>query len=60
MIFELLFGVYLILFCLGFWTDLKFSQASNNKYYWFSIPLTAPIIGFKLIIEKLKEKIKRN
>lgn len=55
MIFELAFGVYLILFCLGFWTDLKLSIASKNKNYWFSLPLTAPIIGAKLIISKLKE-----
>ena len=60
MIFELLFGVYLVLFCLGFWTDLKMSQASSNKYYWFSIPLTAPVIGINLVLIKLKELSKRN
>jgi hypothetical protein len=54
MIVELLFGVYLVLFCLGFWTDLKLSKASGDKYYWLSIPLTAPYIGAKLIIEKIK------
>jgi len=55
MIFELVFGTYLILFCLGFWTDLQISISSKDKYYWFSIPITAPIIGIKLLIIKLKE-----
>lgn len=60
MIFELVLGIYLILFCLGFWTDLQLSIASKDKYYWFSLPLTAPIIGTKLLIFKLKELTRRN
>lgn len=60
MIFEVLFGVYLVLFCLGFWTDLQLSSNSKDKYYWFSIPLTAPIIGTKLLIFKIKEITRRN
>lgn len=60
MIFELVFGIYLVLFCLGFWTDLRLSKASGNKYYWFSLPLTAPIIGLKLLIERLVLLLRRN
>lgn len=56
MIIEILIGVYLVLFCLGFWTDLQLSIASDNKYYLFSIPLTAPIIGFKILANTLKRK----
>jgi len=58
MIFELLFGAYLVLFCLGFWADLRLSKASNNKYYYLSMPLTAPVIGAKLLMEKFKSKPK--
>jgi hypothetical protein len=56
MIIELLIGAYCILSGLGFYTDLQLSKATNNKYYWFSIPLTAPIIGLKLLLEKIKRK----
>jgi hypothetical protein len=60
MLFEIVFGIYLVLFCLGFWTDLQLTKASGNKNYLLSIPLTAPIIGIKLVLIKLKELIKRN
>lgn len=56
MIFEIVFGVYLVLFCLGFWTDLRLSKASGNQYYWFSLPITAPIIGIKLFLSRLKKE----
>jgi hypothetical protein len=52
--FEIIFGVYLILFCLGFYTDYSLSIKSNNKYWLFSLPLTAPIIGLKILITKVK------
>jgi len=52
--FEIIFGVYLILFCLGFYTDYSLSIKSDNKYWLFSLPLTAPIIGLKILITKVK------
>jgi hypothetical protein len=54
MIIEIIIGAYVILFCLGFWTDLQLTKAAGNKDYWFSIPLTAPIIGIKLLLDMVK------
>jgi hypothetical protein len=45
---------YIILFCLGFYTDYKLSTESKNKYWLFSLPLTAPIIGAKIILSRVK------
>jgi|GEM_PF-5959777 len=56
---ELLIILYIILFCLGLQTDLKISIEKKDKYYMFSIPLTAPIIGAKLITDKITQVIQK-
>lgn len=46
MILELVFGIYAVLFCLGFYTDYQLSMKSKDINWLLALPLTAPIIGF--------------
>ena len=58
MIVWFLFGTYIILFSLGFYIDIRLSKESKDLNAWIAIPLTAPLIGLLIIIDKIKNKLR--
>jgi hypothetical protein len=56
MIWLLILGLYLTLFGLGLSIDIRLCFLLKDKHSWFSIPITSPIIGVLIIIDKIKQR----